>query len=973
MRRTATVTLLAMCIALLSMQRADASGITLVGKPKGTSSSGKDRALNGSLYAFEPLANWSRNPLKPTELLFEIRADKLKGQNDEYYVVNAIFLPAGSRISICDGPYDANAADGIKTSEPYAIYEILNDDIVVSFDLVKSGGVNVWAIGADRNSPEDSKTRASYPTHFNIIRNEKKRLAGKVSYVRVTAPLPLSSTVPGKAAERTVRIMEQQLGYPTGASSRLTSKTLGTSRSASAGALEWTNANGNTFRMHEPHWFSFSKSGNATAIMRFDHHKGSDRDDHAVFAYLFDEKTWAVKAVYQAVHPASSVSGDISAATTYVGHAATAAGVAGAVVPEPLVSKAISIGATVTAVTADGIGRIANIASNQADTGGLTAMLDECSLRSLVAVEAAAQEAEGQRVGYQDAVGIRLAEAISAHLKKNVLGGYPKKNGQAFEFNSRFAPIGTFPISEQRDILKTLGDHNYRIYKPYIMWAGGEVHVTVKMDHIRGAAKDDYASARLSINPVTSDVTLYPLVKAGGGKTNIASNVGMFAINTAVGLAGIGSASAGGVGKILSKSTKMQALGSLKAFSGRLTKLSTKIGMKSDDVAVGAIGGEVFSGAVDWAIGTYAMPEVEKGVFGSSSSSVDDESLSPLYASLPEDRRHFGVVAEAVQRTLAAHCMQVMAQDKTIQARIQKMLDESRKNPFYGMWMDNLGSRQPIFINVVNDRVIVQSQEYWSPATGKISGNKLIMEKGFKLTGTASSDYSTISWTNGATWSRDPESVVESKPFEVAKLGNGVTLTVVNNSNTTMEIKGHLSRNVVWGGSANLHGRRMGNSTSASFTGTGVKCPGNELTGVVKVSPSSSALNHLNGVNAEDMVNRVDDGQGPTQFSTASPYASFDVKFMGGTQRVVCEFDSSGRITKAHASDLSSGGKGQQRAITPGSYMEYQVIRRPQMYRVRLELGSSSLKVSAQHTGVQKNVFPPGRAGERMRARRGRR
>lgn len=708
--RMLKMTLLAI-VTFLAPTLTFASGITMVGKDKGISKKDKEAGkggFNGSLYSFQPLDHWETN--SRGQRVMRVRCKDHNGHNDEYYVVNCVFLPKQTRVMILDQP-DIDE-DDTEFSEPGILFEILQDDMVLSVELPKDDkkkrDVIFHVLGRPERNSEERQSEAVEGKHYRIIQHRKGRLGGKVSWVHAVAPNLNSSDVKmvNELNVRLVKVMEQQLGY-TG-KEKHESTQLGNRRSRSAGALKWENANGNNYRFHEPHWWKPNRDS-VTAIMRFDHDKSVDRDDRYVMAYMFDADTFALKGIYQCAHPSSPASGDVMASMTNVGHGASAVGLAASMSPEPVVSKVVGIAANVTAVIADGISQISDIVSNQADTGGYTAMIDECSARSLVCAEVAHQIANGQRVGYQDRLARDITREMRDHLKA-ALDNYPEKGGRAFKFNAK-EPSPPF-LSGEAEEIKALGNHNYRIYEPFVMWAAGEVHVTAKIDHIRGVAKDDYASLRVSVNPYSGDITLYPLVAAGGGKTKIAKNIGSFAMNTAMALIGAKGASPGSAvtktaGGVAAKSSKLAKLGNMKVMSGKLVfkKAATKVKVGADDVTditVGNVAENIVGGAVDWAYGTYA------------GSHVNNFFLD----SLPEDRKHFGEVVQALQRRLGSICIETLKDNPTVAAMIDRQLNEGLANPWSGEWTDSDGKLYTVM--VFGSRIVVAGDAEWSPATGDI-------------------------------------------------------------------------------------------------------------------------------------------------------------------------------------------------------------------------------------------------------------
>ncbi len=556
---------------------------------------------------------------KPGAFIGDMECKAYEGQNDDYYVVNSIFMPKGTHLGIFDAPKAKHAAE-----KPHVFIRVERPGIVLQVVLHEEGDANhsVYLIGGGR---EREPAREGHD--FVYVGPQKPgRVGGKVSRVLIYGHA-FTAQAPAASAGKTLDTLERHLLASTSFRDRQPPMAMGFEQ---RWACTWRNTNGNNYRWYRPSWAAVGPDL-ITAVTRFDHIKGADRDDHAVVAYLFDT-TGKHLATHTALHPASGVAGDINQATAIVSDVAAGVGGASALIPGG-VGAAVGAVATATQVASAIIGTTAELVANAAKTGGFVALLDEARLKGMRVLDAAARTRDAVKVGWEDRAANVVAVCFVEMLRALFLD-YPNKSGRAFEFRAAEANAALSEYAGRELVKFVEGDdeHNYRIYAPACEVADGEVHMIAKIDHIRGGGNnDDHASIRWTFSPRTLTVTHWSCA-IDYGETMIGSAIASYTINIASGAVGL--------------------KGGIPAFKGKFSSsLST---MRTVDVArgfraVGRVAGK-----------RNAIKMYADGVAPSLGNAIVNEAANRYVAhkysefrDLPGSKRpHFSVAIEAIQRQI---------------------------------------------------------------------------------------------------------------------------------------------------------------------------------------------------------------------------------------------------------------------------------------------------------------------------------
>ena len=359
---------------------------TLAGSSKGAESS------PGTLYEYVCSSHMQSSG---TQKKYVLECKNHHGQNDEYYFLTSIFMPAGTLFTLRDSPIlttKSRPRRGMPPiiysfrDEPYLFVRLLKADIVFSIELTQDNAIKYWV------QDNDGKRPAVHNQDYHIVEQKPGRLGGKVSIVTAefdTQPMA-NSPCQAKmlACEEAVNYLDVYQGFHKSNSPLVKG-------CEPVHCYEWENANGNNYRQYQPAWDLTSQS-TFSAVTRLDHNKSTDWDDHAVFAYLFDQDLNII-SVYQAIHPASSVGDMIVESCTYIRYGATALTIGSALTPEQIVSKIASAVGLVAAFASSGVGKVASIFQNQLDTGGFIAFNAQAAIRSAYIMEAAARVSQ-QRI-----------------------------------------------------------------------------------------------------------------------------------------------------------------------------------------------------------------------------------------------------------------------------------------------------------------------------------------------------------------------------------------------------------------------------------------------------------------------------------------------------------------------------------------------------------------------------------------------
>ncbi len=556
----------------------------------------------------------------PGAFIGDMECQAYEGQNDDYYVVNSIFMPKGTHIGIFDAPKAKHAAD-----KPHVFIRVERPGIVLQVVLHEEGDTNH---SVDLVGGESRREPAREGHDFVHVGPQKPgRVGGKVSRVLIYGHAFTSADEPAVGATETLRTMERHLLASTSFRERQPPMAMGFEQ---RWACTWRNSNGNNYRWYRPSWAAVGPDL-ITAVTRFDHIKGVDRDDHAVVAYLFDTSGKHI-ATHTALHPASGVAGDINQATAVVGDVAAGVGGASALIPGG-VGQAVGAVATATQVASAIIGTTAELVANAAKTGGFVALLDEARLKGMRVLDAAARTRDKVKVGWED----RAANVVAAcfvEMLRALFLDYPKKSGRAFEFRAAEAntALSEYAGAELVKFVENDGEHNYRIYAPAWEVADGEVHMIAKIDHIRGGGNnDDHASIRWTFSPRTLNV-IHWSCSIDYGETLIGSAIASYTINIASGALGLKGGIPAFKGKFSGSLSSMRTIDVARGFRsvGRVVGKRNAIKMYADGVA----------------------PSVGNAIVSEAANRYVAHKYSE-FRDLPGSKRpHFSVAIEAIQRQI---------------------------------------------------------------------------------------------------------------------------------------------------------------------------------------------------------------------------------------------------------------------------------------------------------------------------------